>query len=75
MAAVLCRHVERDIKQRLEIILQRVKLTAEEETMSSEETSASDALLEWSCLHSIRHMPIDQYTRRGFGSSTTMMLP
>ncbi len=58
----ICGHVERDVKQRFEIVLQRVKKTGKNETMGSEETSARDALLEWICLHPIRHVPIDQYT-------------
>src|SRR5689334_9049679 len=41
-----------------------MKMTGEEEAMGSEETSASDALLEWIGLHSIRNVPIDQYPAR-----------
>ncbi len=52
----ICGHVERDIKQRLEIVLQRVKMTGEKETMVCEETSASDALLERATCQSISRL-------------------
>ena len=61
------RYVERNVQQRLEIILQRVQMAGKGEAMGSEEASASDALFEWIGLYPIRHVPTDHYPHTASG--------